>query len=65
MTAPHFHTTAEARSAIKKIEHNSEGGNGKPSGIAGGSAGNNNADKAVMPREFDGDSVTKRGIRKA
>lgn len=40
MTAPHFHNTAEAKSAIKKIEHNTDGGNGAPTSISGGSAGN-------------------------
>lgn len=41
MTAPHFHTTAEAKTAIKKIEHNAgEGTSGPPSGIMGGSGGN-------------------------
>ena len=40
MTAPHFHTTAEAKAAIKKIEHNTEGTTGPPTGIAGGSSGN-------------------------
>lgn len=40
MTAPHFHTTAEAKAAIKKIEHNPDGGNGAPTGIAGGSVSN-------------------------
>lgn len=38
MTAPHFHTTAEAKAAIKKISHNSgEGDEGAPIGIGGGS----------------------------
>lgn len=39
MVAPHFHTTSEAKAAIKKIENNS--GDGRtPTGIKGGSAGN-------------------------
>ena len=40
MTAPHFHTVSEAKAAIKKIEHNSNGTTGAPTGIAGGSGGN-------------------------
>ena len=41
MTAPHFHTTAEAKAAIKRIEHNGgEGGEGAPKGIMGGSSSN-------------------------
>jgi len=42
MTAPHFHTTSEAKAAIKKIEHNAgEGTSGPPTGIMGGSGMNN------------------------
>ena len=40
MTAPHVHTVEEAKKAINKIEHNSDGGYGKPTGIEGGSGGN-------------------------
>lgn len=40
MTAPHFHDTAQAKAAIKKIEHNTEGTTGPPTGISGGSASN-------------------------
>ena len=47
MVAPHLHTEAEAKAAIKRIEHNMSGPGspagknaGPPSGIAGGSAGN-------------------------
>ena len=41
MVAPHFHTTEEAKAAIKKVEHNSDHSYGPPSGgISGGSAAN-------------------------
>lgn len=63
MTAPHFHNTAEARAAIKKIEHNAQQGNGAPSGIAGGSAG---VDPHITPgvdsRSKGDDWVANRGI---
>ncbi len=48
MTAPHFHTTDEAKGGIRDIEHNSAGAGPGPSGkmagppteIGGGSAKN-------------------------
>jgi hypothetical protein len=41
MVAPHFHRTEEAKAAIKRVEKNTEGTSGPPTGIAGGSGGNN------------------------
>lgn len=65
MVAPHFHDTAEARNAIKKIEHNSgEGTSGPPTGINTGSA---SVDPHITPgvdEKYKGDDwVSKRGIR--
>jgi len=58
MTAPHFHTTEEAKAAIKKIQHNSD--KGTPTGISGGSAGNQTT---MTPKVTSGDdTVGKRGI---
>lgn len=65
MTAPHFHTTAEAKAAIKRIEHNSDGGNGAPTGIAGGSGGNNTQNEAGVTNKTKGDDwISKRGLVK-
>lgn len=63
MVAPHYHTTAEAKAAIKKIEHNSDGGNGAPTGIAGGSAANatTHTDK-VTNKEKGADWVGNRKV---
>ena len=65
MTAPHFHTTAEAKAAIKKIEHNSgEAAEGAPIGIMGGSAGNlTTSTKGVSNSSKGDDWVSKRGIK--
>lgn len=58
MTAPHFHTTEEAKAAIKKIGHNSD--MGTPTGISGGSEGNMTT---KTPKVTVGDdTVGKRGI---
>lgn len=40
MSAPHFHSTKEARAAIKSIEHNAGGFSGKPALKDEGSASN-------------------------
>lgn len=63
MVAPHCHTTAEAKAAIKRIEHNSQGTSGPPTGISGGSAGNQTTKtEDVTSTEKGGDYVSKRGI---
>lgn len=63
MTAPHFHTTSEAKAAIKKIEHNSQDGNGAPTGIAGGSSGNDTTPTPDVSSKQKGDDwVGKRGV---
>ena len=63
MTAPHFHTTAEAKAAIKKVEHNTDGGNSAPTGIAGGSAGNNiTPTPGVTSKQKGDDWANRRGI---
>jgi hypothetical protein len=64
MTAPHFHTTAEAKAAIKKIEKNTEGTSGPPTGIGGGSAGNSTTmTPAVSSSQKGDDWVSKRGLK--
>jgi hypothetical protein len=65
MTAPHFHTTAEAKAAIKKIEHNSGiAAEGAPTGIAGGSVKNmTTMTPDVTPSTKEGDWVSHRGIK--
>jgi hypothetical protein len=69
MTAPHFHTTQEAKAAIEKVEHNyGEAGEGAPKGIAGGSSSNlTTSTKAVISKgnEKGHDWVGKRGIKEA
>jgi hypothetical protein len=61
MVAPHFHTTAEAKAAIKKIEHNND--MGQPTGISGGSQGNDvTPTPKVTGRKKGSDDVSKRGI---
>ena len=64
MTAPHFHTTEEAKAAIKKIDHNSgQGDEGAPKGIMGGSVGNETTKtKNVTPTKKEEDWVSRRGI---
>jgi hypothetical protein len=56
---PHIHTVEEAKANIKRIEHNSEGGNGPPSGIEGGSGGNYNTGttEGVPPKTKGGDWI--------
>lgn len=63
MTAPHFHTVGEAKTAIKNIEHNPDGGNGPPSGIEGGSGKNDISGSSVTPKTKGGDWVDTRGIK--
>lgn len=67
MTAPHFHTTAEAKAAIKRIEHNHGiGSEGAPMHIEGGSAANSTTDtKAVTSSKKGDDWVHNRGIQGA
>lgn len=67
MTAPHFHTTSEAKAAIKKIEHNSgEGTSGPPTGIEGGSAAvETTHTPGVTSRAKGDDWVHNRGISSA
>lgn len=56
MTAPHFHTTQEARAAISRIEHNVD--KRPPSGINGGSSGNTTTTTPnVEPKSKDADTV--------
>jgi hypothetical protein len=45
MVAPSVKTVEEAKANIKRVEHNSKGTTGPPSGIAGGSGGNYNSGK--------------------
>lgn len=67
MTAPHFHTSSEAKAAIKKIEHNSgQAAEGAPTGIAGGSARNQTTtEKGVTSATKGDDWVNHRGLRGA
>lgn len=65
MTAPHFHTVMEAKAAIKKIQHNPDGGNSAPTGIAGGSGHIDNFSDGITPKEKGSDWVSKRGIKGA
>lgn len=62
MTAPHFHTTSEAKAAIKRIEHNAgEGTSGAPTGINDGSAGNMTTHtERVEPKSKEQDWVSHR-----
>lgn len=61
--APHFHNTAEAKAAIKKIEHNTQGTTGAPTGINGGSAGNQTTKTEGVNSSSKGDDYV--GKRKA
>lgn len=62
MTAPHFHTTSEAKAAISKIEHNNA--NGCPTGIAGGSGGNQTTQTPAVTETTKGeDWVNRRGVK--
>ena len=45
MVAPFVKTVEEAKANIKRVEHNSQGTSGPPSGIAGGSGSNYNSGK--------------------
>jgi hypothetical protein len=69
MTAPHFHTTKEAKAAIERIEHNhGEAGEGAPKGIAGGSSSNlTTSTRGVIDKgeEKGRDWVGRRGIRES
>lgn len=63
MTAPHFHTTSEAKAAINKVEHNKMGTFGGPTGIAGGSGGNQTTLTPEVTSTTKGDDwLPKRGI---
>jgi len=64
MTAPHFHTTAEVKAAIKKIEHNhGVAAEGHPMGIMGGSASNSTTSTDGVTSSSKGDDwVSHRGI---
>lgn len=65
MTVPHFHTTAEVKAAIKKIEHNNQGGEGAPTGIAGSPGYNGTTETpGVTSRSKGDDWVGKRKIGK-
>lgn len=70
MTAPHCHTTEEAKANIGNIEHNSTGAGPGPSGkragppqeISGGAAKNNFTDTpGVTSSEKGAEWVSKRG----
>lgn len=65
MTAPHFHTTSEVKAAIDKISHNSGlGDEGKPKGIAGGSAANLTTKTPGVTNTSKGDDwVHNRGVK--
>lgn len=54
---PHVHTVEEVKANIKKIEHNTEGGYGPPTGIEGGSGKNFNTGttEGVPHKEKGGD----------
>lgn len=63
MTAPHFHTAAEAKKAIDRISHNADGGKGAPTGISGGSSGNmTTKTPMVQNTESQGDGANKRKL---
>ena len=64
MVAPHFHTTQEAKDAIRKIEHNSgEGVSNAPTEIGGGSGGVHTTLTEKVTNKGKGDDwVSKRGI---
>lgn len=67
MTAPHFHTAAEAKAAIDKISLNSgEGDEGAPKGIKGGSGANQTTTTGGVTAKTKGDDwVSKRGLHGA
>jgi hypothetical protein len=64
MTAPHVHTTDEAKANIRGISHNKgRGDNEGPMSIGGGSAGSmTTCTEDVEPHMSDGDVVNKRSI---
>lgn len=60
--SPHVHTVDEAKANIKKIEHNSDGAFGPPTGSGGGSVGVRNSgdvDRVTSNKKGD-DWVGKR-----
>lgn len=70
MTAPHCHTTEEAKANINSIEHNSSGAGPGPAGkhagppqeISGGSASNNfTSTPGVTSSEKGSDWISNRG----
>jgi len=69
MTAPHFHTSTEVKTAIKNIGHNdrtaTEGATeGAPTGIKGGSAANKTTmEKGVSSNQKGQDWVSHRPIK--
>ena len=67
MTAPHCHTTEEAKANIKRIEHNSgRGGEGAPTGIMGGSGANQTTLTSGVTETSKGhDWVGGRGIEES
>lgn len=67
MVGPHFHTTEEAKAAIKKISHNHGiADEGKPVKIAGGSSSNATTfEQGVNSKKKGDDWVPKRGLRGA
>ena len=67
--APHVHSVEEVHSNINRIEHNSAGQGpgpsgkhgGAPTGIEGGSGGNEVTGGDVVPRTKGGDWISHRG----
>ena len=64
MTAPHCHTTDEAKANIRKVSRNTGAGdNMGPTSIGGGSAGAmKTSTPGVEPKSSDGDVVNKRPV---
>jgi len=56
---PHVHTVEETKANIKRIEHNTEGSYGPPTGAEGGSGGNFNTGttEGVPPKKKGDDWV--------
>lgn len=67
--APHVHSVEESKANIAKIEHNAAGQGpgpsgkhgGPPTGIEGGSGGNENSGGSVVPRSKGADWIANKG----
>ena len=62
MVAPFSKTAEETKANIKRIEHNEQGGYGKPTSIEGGSGGNYNSGTAegVPPKTKGADWASEK-----